>query len=148
MNQLTLLTTLINKTRLASTLFATLAFTCLANTTSYAQQATENGSVQLMSSELDVKSLPYRGNRVLLHIRTGTERAVVFPEPVVPVLTNPTLPGCRIVVDIDVVGFYPTQTFERETIQVIGLETGTTYELGVRASPTGFLHPLRLTLPQ
>lgn len=99
-----------------------------------------------MSPALEVKPVPYRGNRILFHIRTGIERAVIFPEPVQLARTNPQLLGCTIVVDFDVVGFYPTQSFDRETVRLIGLETGTTYELGVRASPEGLLNPLRLTV--
>lgn len=113
--------------------------------TTQAQQAVEQGKVQLMDPNLPMKTVPYQGERLLFHMRTGIERAIVFPEPVLLVRSNPRLPGCDIVVDYDVVGFYPTQEFERENIQFVGLTTGYTYELGVRASSEGFLQPMRLT---
>ena len=83
-------------------------------------------------------------NRILLHLRNRHERIVAFPEPVKLDPTTLRLPGCEITLDNDVLGFYPTQTFDRQSFRVIGINSGQVYELGVRSSNEGLIGPLKL----
>lgn len=97
-----------------------------------------------MGDWLEFKQTGFSGDPILLHLRTGYERAVLMPEPVRLQNANQRLPGCEVFIDNDVVGFYPTQTFKREPVRFVGIESGTVYELRVRASPRGMRQPLQI----
>ena len=125
----------------AAFVLSTLMFSGLA----YSQQALNEGTVAPMGEWLEYREARYKGDPLLVHLRTGYERAIVMPEPVTLDTTVPGLPGCEVVVDEDVVGFYPTQTFTRRSIILVGQETGTRYDLRVRASTQGMRQPMRIS---
>lgn len=110
----------------------------------YAQTDLQNNSIQTMDTNLTLRDVRFSGERILVHLKVGHERAIVFPEPIELVDTQLQLPGSKIVIDVDVIGFYPQETFKRVNVRLLGLESGTVYVLGVRASTEGFLQPLRL----
>jgi len=130
--------------RLASTLTLALALTTLVTATSLrAQQALQTGEVLPMGDWVEFREVRFDGKPILVHLRIGYERAVIMPEPV-RIKSGNDLPGTEVVVENEVVGFYPTKVFKRRAIGFIGLDTGTFYELRVRASPLGFRQPLQL----
>ncbi|WP_430881053.1 hypothetical protein [Granulosicoccus sp. 3-233] len=115
-------------------------------------QAEVNGSgasmptdVRPMGEWVEFRKARYTGEPLLLHLRNGYERAVLMPEPIKLLNDSQTLPGCAVVIDTDVIGFFPTRTFAREPIRFIGLQSGSVYELRVRASPEGIRQPLQIT---
>lgn len=110
-----------------------------------AKDATARHSVVPMGEWLNYIETRYTGNAVLLHLRTGYERAVLMPEPVRLKDGELPLPGCELAVDREIIGFYPTKTFQRTSIRFIGLNSGTEYQLLVRASPLGIRQPLEIT---
>ena len=81
---------------------------------------------------------------LLLHIRNGHERIIAFPERVEMLPDQPVLPGCDVALDGEVIAFYPTRTFQRLVLEFLGTSTGTVYQIAVRSSPTGLIHPLKL----
>ena len=124
-------------------------FLCLPFTYS---QAEVNGSsadiltdVRPMGEWVEFRKARYGGSPILLHLRSGYERAVVMPEPIRLLDETQTLPGCAVEIDTDVVGFFPTRNFTRQPIRFVGLQSGTVYELRVRASPQGIRQPLQIT---
>ncbi|ASJ70541.1 hypothetical protein [Granulosicoccus antarcticus] len=96
-------------------------------------------------SWLEFRETRYNNEPILLHLRRGYERAVLMPEPIRLLDDSQTLPGCAVEIDTDVVGFFPVQTFARKSIKFVGLQSGTVYELRVRASPEGIRQPLQIT---
>lgn len=94
---------------------------------------------------MEFRQARYTGKPILLHLKTGQERAVIWPEPIEFRDDEQTLPGCAIVINSDVVGFFPTTDFKRTRIQFRGLETGNIYELRVRATDNGMLEPLQIS---
>lgn len=86
----------------------------------------------------------YADEPLLLHLRNGHERAVLMPEPIRLLDETQSLPGCAVEIDTDVVGFFPTHSFDREPIRFVGERSGTVYELRVRASPNGVLETLQI----
>ena len=121
------------------------------STTSRAQTAQPdpgaNAPRQLQPQKewLEFRQTRFDNKPVLLHLRQGYERAVLMPEPIRLENDSQILPGCAVAIDTDVVGFYPTKTFARKPIRFVGLNTGTVYELRVRASPEGIRQPLQIT---
>ena len=109
-----------------------------------AQESIESGQVEPMGQWLEYRQLRFDNEQLLVHLRTGYERAIILPEPVVQSNDEQTLPGTEFIVNGDTVAFYPTRTFQRRSVVFVGLDTGTVYDLGVRASPDGFRQPLRI----
>lgn len=103
------------------------------------------GQVKPQGEWLEFRQARFADEPILLHLRQGYERAVLMPEPIRMEDESQTLPGCAVAIDTDVVGFYPTRTFARKPIRFVGLNTGTVYELRVRASPEGIRQPLQIT---
>ena len=127
---------------------ALLAFVLSVSTYSgvaYSQQALNDGTVAPMGKWLEYKEARYNGNPLLVHLRTGYERAIIMPEPVTLDSPGQSLPGSEIVIDGNIVAFYPTQTFTRRSIIVVGQESGIRYDLRVRASTQGLRQPMRLS---
>lgn len=110
-----------------------------------AQQSLQSGDVLPMEQWLEFKQTSFTGTPVLLHLRTGYERAVLMPEAVKLEDSNQVLPGCEIVIDKDIVGFYPALPFQRQPVMFVGIESGTVYELRVRSSELGLRQPLQIT---
>lgn len=91
-----------------------------------------------------IRQVPFRGTPILVHLKVGYERAIGFPEPVTLFTdADPALPGCVVTVDGDLVGFYPEAGFTRRPFFLFG-ESGTRYELSIRASNTGMSGTLQL----
>lgn len=95
----------------------------------------------------------FNGKPLTVHLRTGYERAIKFPEAVEILSINNVsnhqgvpheLPNTKIEVDADVIGFAPLQRFNQQTINVRGVESGRTYILKVRSSPTGKRQPIQI----
>lgn len=112
--------------------------------TSCVQAASTEQSVQLTEHDARFRVVTVSGERLLLHLKNGHERIVAFPEAIELSPERPTLPDCDIVLDKEVVAFYPTRTFERVSLKFIGVNSGTVYELGIRSSGDGMLQPLKL----
>ena len=110
-----------------------------------AQEALERGEVEPMGEWAEFHQMRFVFAPILLHLRTGYERAVLMPEPVELQGANDTLPGSEIVIDEEVVGFYPTINFSQHTLILVGLSSGTVYELSVKASPTGTRQPVQIS---
>lgn len=117
----------------------------IANAQQSSSATTVRDGVLPMGQWLEFRQARYGSKPILLHLRTGYERAVLMPEPVRLRDQESSLPGSAVVIDGHVVGFYPTKTFKRQPIWFVGLETGNKYELLVRASPQGIRQPLEIT---
>lgn len=110
-----------------------------------AQQALQDGTVVPMSSWVEAMKVQFvKNERILLHLRTAYERAIVMPEAVTPKDPEQRLTGCEIIIDGNVIAFYPTESYTREIVTFVGLETGTEYEFGVRSSTSGFRQPMQI----
>jgi hypothetical protein len=116
-----------------------------AQTTPLNTDGGEPGQIRSEGKWLEFRQTRFNNKPVLLHLRQGYERAVVMPEPIRLLDESQTLPGCAVAIDTDVVGFYPISTFARKPIKFVGLNSGTVYELRVRASPEGIRQPLQIT---
>jgi len=91
-----------------------------------------------------IREVPFRGKPILVHLRVGYERAIAFPEPVsLTSSVDPALPGCQVRIDRDLVGFYPSKDFTRRVFTLTG-QSGTRYELSIRASKEGMSNTLKL----
>ena len=110
-----------------------------------AQTELETDSVISEAEWLEFRQATYLGEPILLHLKTGQARAVIWPEPIELLDGAQTLPGCAVEIDNDVVGFFPTSDFNRTSIRFLGLETQTVYELQIRASEKGIEEPLQIT---
>ena len=93
------------------------------------------------------------GKPLLVHLRTGYERTVSFPEPVVlhsindqPAanLATPALPNCRVYITANTLGFEPLKRFKQQQLKARGLESGRLYTLIVNSSPTGKRQPIQI----
>lgn len=122
---------------------------CLTATGSQAEvtgnSAGTPSNVRPMGEWVEFRKARYTNEPILLHLRSGYERAVLMPEPIKLLNDAQVLPGCAVEIDTDVIGFFPTRTFAREPILFVGLQSGTVYELRVRASPAGIRQPLQIT---
>lgn len=119
-----------------------LVFSGVANS----QEALRSGAVAPMGQWLEYREANFRDKPILVHLRTGYERAIVMPEPVMQLDTNQQLPGSEIFITERIVAFYPTKTFTRRSIVFIGKETGIRYDLRIRASTQGLRQPMRINL--
>lgn len=104
--------------------------------------------VKPMGNWLEYRQADYKGNPLIIHLRTGYERAVLFPEPVRLNDPDQTLPDCDLVLDEELLGFYPKRSFKRQTLKLTGSESGTEYVLVVQASPYGIRQPLQIELSE
>jgi len=102
----------------------------------------------------------FEGQTIPVHLRTGYERAVIFPEHVIlhsidgqnvqmeqsgnQLIVDSQLANCRIEIDSDVVGFSPLSRFSEKLLVFTGNETGTLYKLHVQSSPTGRRQPIEI----
>ena len=97
-----------------------------------------------MGQWLEYRETTFNNEPILVHLRTGYERAIILPEPVVQSDKQQTLPGAEIIIEGNIVAFYPTMTFDRLPVLLVGLDTGTVYDLRIRASTTGIRQPMRV----
>lgn len=125
---------------MAGTLAIVMAFSSVANS----QEALRNGTVAPMGQWLEYRETDFAGDPILVHLRTGYERAIIMPEPVEKQDPTNQLPGSEILINDNIVAFYPTETFSRRAIIFVGKETGTLYELRIRASTQGMRQPMRI----
>lgn len=109
-----------------------------------AQESLETGKVAPMGNWLEYREVTFNNKPILVHLRTGYERAIILPEAVVPSDEQQTLPGTEIFIDGNIVAFYPTITFPRLPVIFVGLDTGTVYDLRIRASTEGIRQPMRV----
>ena len=109
-----------------------------------AQESLESGEVAPIGNWLEYREVAFNDQPILVHLRTGYERPIILPEPVVLSDETQTLPGTEIIIDGNIVAFYPTNTFDRTPVIFVGLDTGTVYELQVRASTEGIRQPMRI----
>jgi len=95
----------------------------------------------------------YDGTPLLVHLRTGYERAVLFPEPIelhsindqpVNTTTSNQLPNTKIEIDDNVLGFSPLQQFKQHKVIVRGIQTGILYNFQIRSSSTGKRQPIQI----
>lgn len=114
------------------------------STTALSQEALRNGTVAPMGQWLEYKEANYTANPILVHLRTGYERAIVFPEPVELQNPNQNIPGTEIVISDNIVAFYPTQAFTRRPVVFVGKVTGSVYDMRIRASSKGMRQPMRI----
>ena len=90
------------------------------------------------------KKAQYAGTALLIHLPTNTARALVMPEPVRLQGDPEQMPGVEIAFEGDVVGFFARQEFARRLVSFVGLESGTEYQLRIRASKDGIAEPLEI----
>jgi len=109
-----------------------------------AQQALQEGHVEPMGKWLEYRETQYTGEPIVVHLRTGYERAIVLPEPVVLSDVTQVLPGTEMIIDGSVVSFYPTRIFKRHKIIFVGKRSGSVYDLRIRASASGMRQPMRI----
>ncbi len=108
------------------------------------QGADTEKNIKLTENDARFRVVTVMDEQLLLHLKNGHERIIAFPETVKLAPNQSTLPDCDIALDQNVVAFYPARTFERIRLKLIGLKTGTIYELGVRSSADGLTQPLKL----
>lgn len=131
--------------KVGTTLAVTILLVCTAiSTAALSQEALRNGTVAPMGQWLEYREARFSGSPILVHLRTGYERAIVLPEPVALRNPNQNLPGCEIIINDNIVAFYPTRTYARQSVEFIGLETGNIYDLRIRASTKGMRQPMRV----
>lgn len=109
-----------------------------------AQSALDRGVVQPMGQWVEFAQAYYTGDPVAVHLRTGYERAVIMPEPVSAHAQNPLLPHTEVIVENEVVGFYPEESFKAISLKFVGAHSGTVFELQVNSSTTGTRQPLQI----
>lgn len=97
-----------------------------------------------MGQWLEFRETSFNNKPILIHLRTGYERAIIMPEKVVQSDQQIPLPGTEIVVEGNIVAFYPTETFKRRSVYFVGLDTDTVYELQVGSSTEGIRQPLKI----
>jgi len=121
-----------------------LVFYTVFGSTAMSQESIKNGSVSPMGRWLEHRKTTYTGEPILIHLRTGYERAIVMPEKVELRDGEQHLPDFEIKIEDHVIAFYPIEIFTRRPVFFIGKETGTIYELRVRASTEGIRQPLKI----
>jgi len=114
------------------------------STNALAQEALNNGTVAPMGQWLEFIETAHEDKPILIHLRTGYERAIVFPEAVVLQDSNKSLPGCEIIINENIISLYPTETYKRRSVLFTGKQSGTVYDLHIRASTSGVRQPLRI----
>lgn len=109
--------------------------------------------VQPMGEWAEHINVKFDGKPLLVHLRTGYQREVEFPEPVALHSINNTaifdgetagLPNCEIDISNNVMAFSPLQRFKQQRVSVRGTNTGTIYDLVVSSSATGKRQPIRM----
>lgn len=115
-------------------------------TITYAQPILSRDEVSPTGGWLDARKALFTGEPILLHLRVGHERALLMPEPVRLSDTDHQSSGYEADISEDIVRLYPLSHFDRETIRLTGLDTGTEYVLRVRASAFGIRQPLQIFL--
>lgn len=115
-------------------------------TITYAQPNLSRDEISPTGQWLDARKALFTGEPILLHLRVGHERALLMPEPVRLSETDHQSSGYEADISDAVVRFYPLNHFDRETIRLTGLNTGTEYVLRVRASAFGIRQPLQIFL--
>lgn len=141
----------LSKNRLKLVAMATVAlWIALSNTTVLAQNF---NSVIPMGEWAEFRKVTYSGNPVIVHLRTGYENAVIFPEPVnirsidnklIRSESQMRLPNCIININVDSVGFNPLGRFTEQRVTLRGSETGIIYDLLVSSSPNGSRQPMEI----
>jgi len=117
-----------------------------ASTPVGAQVKAEEPITKPVEHWLKYREISFTGQKIVLHLRTGYKRPVIFPEPVI-VPDEITLADADFTVDIDIVVFSPTHHFKSTAFSVIGQHTGNIYKFAVKAGPTGDRIPLEVLLP-
>ncbi len=144
-----------SKPRLVSYGYATLLITTLTTTalTSPSLLAQTFESVVPMGTWANNKAVRYAGAPVDLHLRTGYERAIIFPEPVTLYAVNNELvteyrdgllPDCVFEISDKTMSFSPFGRFLPQTVAVRGKNTGFVFELSVSSSPIGSRQPIEV----
>lgn len=132
-------------------------FACLmsaGSSTTFAQdQGVEDNSSNINSPAVNdtVSSEPfkqarYQGTAILIHLPTNAARALVMPEPVVLQGDPEQMPGVQLAYEGFVVGFFATRDFTRRGVSFVGQDSGTLYQLQIRASENGIVEPLEIIL--
>ena len=134
----------VSRTKIICLIAALVPFNTTLSGHVIAQESLESGKVAEMGEWLEYREVTFNDQPILVHLRTGYERAIILPEPVVQGDDEQTLPGTEIVIDGNIVAFYPTITFKRAPVVLVGLDTGTVYDLRVRASTEGIRQPMRI----
>jgi len=83
---------------------------------------------------------------IVVHLRIGYERPIVFPEPV-SVQSRAPLPFTDVTLDAELVVFAPGGQLRGERLVFIGRNSAHRYELDVSASRYGSRVPIRLVRP-
>ncbi len=125
-------------------LLSMLPFT--VSTITHAQPNLSREQISSTGQWLDARKARFTGVPILVHLRTGHERALLMPEPVRLSDIDHQSSGYDADINGDVVRFYPLSHFDRESIRLTGLDTGTEYVLRVRASAFGIRQPLQIFL--
>jgi len=138
--------------KLKITIIAVVAmFFTLPHTTILAQNF---NTIIPMGEWAEYKKIAYSGNPVIVHLRTGYENAVIFPEPVnIRSIDNKlirnesqmSLPDCAIEINVNSVGFKPLARFTEQRVTLRGSDTGIIYDLLVSSSPNGSRQPLEVS---
>ena len=134
----------VSRTKIIFIMVALIPSTIMLCGRGFAQESLESGKVAPIGEWLEYTEIEFAGQPILVHLRTGYERPIIFPEPVLQSDETQTLPGTEIIVDGNIVAFYPTITFSRSPVVFVGLETGTVYDVRVRASTEGIRQPMRI----
>lgn len=130
-----------------------IAMHTLLLTTSIITAAQAAEKIIPMGEWAEMITVEFDGTPLLVHLRTGYERAVWFPEPITLQSINeisvhpgvtPKLPNCNIELDSDVLGFSPLERFGTQRVEARGVETGRIYILFVSSSPSGKRQPIHL----
>ena len=125
-------------------LLSMLSFT--ASTLSHAQTELTREEVSPTGQWLNATEARFAGTPILLHLRTGHERALLMPEPVRLADSDHRSSGYETDIKGNVVRLYPLSKFGRESVRLIGLETDTEYVFRIRASAFGIRQPLKIFL--
>lgn len=133
--------------------FVTVLVAGLLITTTTTGLAQNFNKIIPMRDWAEPKVINYSGSPVALHVRTGYQRGISFPEPITLYAVNNRLisaefegklPGCKVDVIDNVLAFSPLQRMQPQTIAVRGNESGTIYELLISSSPIGSRHPIKV----
>ncbi|ASJ76636.1 hypothetical protein [Granulosicoccus antarcticus] len=126
-----------------SLLLSGLFLLCVA-TPSLAQQDVDHKKIVPTGQWVDSRKSFFNWQPIFLHLRTGHERALMMPEPVRLSNEEHKSAGYELDISEDVVRFYPKNHFDRESIRLTGLNTGTQFLLRVRSSAYGIRQPLQV----
>lgn len=127
-------------------------FACTTTTIAQQQDAIEadtNNTASVAaqpSNSLPFRQARYQGNALLIHLPTNAARALVMPEPVILQGDPEQMPGVELAYEGFVVGFFATEDFTRRSVSFLGKNSGTEYQLQIRASENGIIDPLEIVL--